>query len=252
MWLSSFLLALCLGSLGWSLRRDVADYRTFKLLTKTSERQKRYRKWVLKSFLLFSCTPVAALAILGRLGGLVELPREFRPLFGALNAHAPAASTLSPSLVGSFLGALAAGLIAGVLMPRLLRRRAKPIQVGDIAALLPRNGAETAWTALLSVNAGVGEELYFRLLLPLLLVSVCGNALAAFVIAGLIFGAVHFYQGVAGILATTIIGGALAALYLWTGNLWVAAAAHALLDLVGLVIRPTIQRLVARSTAVRA
>ncbi|MGB6132108.1 MAG: CPBP family intramembrane glutamic endopeptidase [Acidobacteriaceae bacterium] len=249
---SAILLALCLGSLAWFVRKDLAEYRAFKLLTETTERQKRYRRWAAKSFLLFSGTTMAALAILGRLRALVELPPEFRRLFDALNAHASAASNFNSGVVGAFLGALVVGLFAGLLLPRLRRRRGKPVQVGDIAALLPRNGAETAWTALLSVNAGVGEEIYFRLLLPLLLVSLGSGALAAFVIAGLIFGAMHFYQGIAGIVATTVIGGAMAALYLWTGDLWIAAGAHALLDLVGLVIRPTLQRLFAQKTAVGA
>lgn len=249
MLLSAILLALCLGSLAWFVRGDLADYRAFKLLTETADRQKRYRAWALKGFLLFTCPAVAALAILGRLRTLAALPAEFRPLFLRLNVHASAARTFTSGLVGVFLGALAAGLVVGLLLPRLLRRSVKPVQVGDIAALLPRNGAETAWAALLSVNAGIGEELYFRLLLPLLLVSVGSSALAAFVIAGLIFGPVHFYQGIAGIVGTTIVGALLAGLYLWTGNLWTAVGAHALLDLVGLVIRPALQRLIAARTA---
>lgn len=252
MLISAILLALCLGSLAWFVRDGRADYRAFKLLIETADRQRRYRAWVVKGVLLFTCPTVIALAILGRLRALAALPAEFRPLFLRLNAHASAASTFTSGLVGVFLGALAAGLVVGLVMPRLLRRRVKPVQVGDIAALLPRNGAETAWTAVLSVNAGLGEELYFRLLLPLLLVSAGSGPLAAFAIAGLIFGAVHFYQGIAGIVATTFIGALLAALYLWTGNLWIAVGAHALLDLVGLVIRPTLQRMTARRVAARA
>ncbi len=248
---SGILLAFCLGSLAWFVRNDRAEYRAFKLLTETAERQRCYRAWLVKAFLLFTCTAVAALAILGRLRALRALPPEFRPLFLDLNPHAEGASTFNGGVVGVFVGALAGGLMAGLLLPRLLRRRPKPVQVGDIAALLPRNGAETMWTALLSLNAGIGEEFYFRLLLPLLLVPVCGNALAAFVIAGLIFGAVHFYQGIAGIVGTTILGGLLAAMYLWTGSLWIAIGAHALLDLVGLVIRPTLQRWTAARGAVR-
>lgn len=251
MLLPAILLILCLGSVAWFMRGDLAEYRAFKLLTETADRQRRYRAWALKSFLLFTGSTLAALAILGRLGTLAALPPEFRPLFRDLNAHGSATSAFSGGLEGILLGALGGGLVAGLLLPRLRKRRSKPVQVGDIAALLPRNGAETAWTALLSVNAGVGEELYFRLLLPLLLVSLCGNALAAFAIAGAIFGAVHFYQGIAGIVATTIVGGALAALYLWTGDLWIAVGAHALLDLVGLVIRPTLRRMTTRRSTAR-
>lgn len=252
MLLPAILLVLCLGSLAWFVRRDLAEYRAFKLLTETAGRQKKYRAWLLKTFLLFTCVTLAALADLGRLSALAALPPEFQPLFRNLNAHASHTSLLNGGLVGLFLGALAGGLVMGLLLPRLLRRRGKPraVQAGDIAALMPRNGAETVWTALLSVNAGIGEELYFRLLLPLLLVSLGSGALLAFILAGLIFGAVHFYQGIAGIVATTILGGLLAALYLWTGNVWIAVAAHALLDLVGLVIRPTLRRLSAQRSAV--
>jgi uncharacterized protein len=251
MLLPAILLALCLGSLAWFVRKDLAAYQAFKRLTETGGRQRQYRAWLVKTFLLFTCATPAVLAILGRLRALTALPPEFQPLFLDLNAHASAASAFNGLLIGIFLGALAAGLVAGLLLPRLLRRNVKPVYAGDVAALLPRNGAETVWTALLSVNAGIGEELYFRLLLPLLLVSVGCGALSAFVLAVLIFGAVHFYQGVVGIVATTIIGALLAVLYLWTGNVWVAVAAHALLDLVGLVVRPTLLRMMAGRNAVR-
>lgn len=253
MLLSAILLFLCLGSLAWFLRKDLADYSAFKRLTDTADRQRQYRAWLLKTFALFVCTTLVALAILGRLRALTALPPEFSPLFRVLNSHAPSASLFHGMLMGILVGAMVGWTAVGFLLPRLLRRRkVKPIQAGDIAALLPRNGAETVWTALLSVNAGLGEELYFRLLLPLLLATLGTGALAAFVIAGLIFGAVHFYQGIAGIVATTIIGGLMAVIYLWTGNLWIAVGAHALLDLVGLVVRPTLRRIARHRTAADA
>jgi membrane protease YdiL (CAAX protease family) len=149
-------------------------------------------------------------------------------------------------------GAVTGIVILAFLLPRLRRRRTRPLLLGDIAPLLPRNGPETLWTAVLSINAGVGEELYFRLLLPLLLVSLGSGALAAFIIAGLIFGAMHLYQGAAGIAATTILGGALTAAYLLSGSLWFAVALHAFIDLVGLVIRPSLTRLAASRGAARA
>jgi membrane protease YdiL (CAAX protease family) len=48
-----------------------------------------------------------------------------------------------------------------------------------------------------------------------------------------------------------VLGAAFGALYLWTGNIWIAAAGHALLDTVGLVIRPSIGRLTGRIFADR-
>jgi uncharacterized protein len=73
-----------------------------------------------------------------------------------------------------------------------------------------------------------------------LLAMILGQALFAFAIAAVVFGVVHLYQGPLGILATTVLGVVLTALYLWTGQIWIAMAAHALLDVIGLVVRPAI------------
>jgi membrane protease YdiL (CAAX protease family) len=48
---------------------------------------------------------------------------------------------------------------------------------------------------------------------------------------------------------TTLVGAVFACLYLWTGSLWITMAAHAGLDLFGLVVRPTFMRLLHRPTA---
>ena len=116
--------------------------------------------------------------------------------------------------------------------------------IGDVQPLMPRNGAEIAHSVLFSVNAGFSEELFFRLLLPLLITIVVSNALVAFLAAAIIFGLVHVYQGWVGVVATTILGLLLSALYLGTGSIWIAILAHALLDVINLVVRPTLTRLV--------
>ena len=54
--LKLLLLLLCLAMLWWFLRNDAAEYAAFKKLTDTRERQRCYRHWVLKSFLVFSGT----------------------------------------------------------------------------------------------------------------------------------------------------------------------------------------------------
>jgi membrane protease YdiL (CAAX protease family) len=107
------------------------------------------------------------------------------------------------------------------------------------APRLPKTARELPGAAVLAVSAAVTEELYFRLLLPLLLVPLIG-ATAAFVAAALLFGAVHRHQGTAGMVATGLVGLALAGLYLGTGALWMAMMAHAILDLNALVLRPAI------------
>ena len=112
----------------------------------------------------------------------------------------------------------------------------KPI--GNVGSLLPRNRPEVAHAAAMSIAAGISEELAFRLFLPLLIVLVTGSALVAFGVAIAVFGAMHLYQGRAGVIATTLVGALMAAVYLMTGSLWLAMVLHALIDFNALVLRP--------------
>lgn len=233
------LLLFCLASLWFFVRNDIAEYAAFKRLTDTADRQRRYRAWALKSFLVFFAGGFVCLALLGRLDALVMLPPDFRALAGRVQS----AAGKWQSVGAGFAIGVGAALLIGLLLGVVLRSRfpkTKPVVVGDIEALIPRNWPEIAHGALVSLNAGLSEELFFRLVLPLLLAMILGQALFAFAIAAVVFGVVHLYQGPLGILATTVLGVVLTALYLWTGQIWIAMAAHALLDVIGLVVRPAI------------
>ncbi len=247
--LPAALLILALAAVGWFTWRDVAEYAAFKQLTDTKDRQARYRRWVLGAFALFVGGSLVILALLGDLGCVIHPPR---PFFGVMRwAHARGL----PSDVGPvLLGGVVAGAVLGVVLVTVIttvaaRRRGVSVEtrtLGDIAPLMPRNGAETVWTALLSINAGVGEELFFRLTLPLLIALVTGNAALAFTVAAIVFGLVHVYQGWVGVLATTVLGAVFTGVYLLAGNLAWSMALHAGFDLLGLVVRPTLARLAER------
>ncbi|MFB2351758.1 CPBP family intramembrane glutamic endopeptidase, partial [Priestia megaterium] len=77
---------------------------------------------------------------------------------------------------------------------------------GDIEPLMPRNAAEIACAIPLAINAGVTEEVFFRLALPLLAVQATGSALAGFAIACAAFALVHWYQGWKGMLVVFAVG----------------------------------------------
>jgi membrane protease YdiL (CAAX protease family) len=47
-------------------------------------------------------------------------------------------------------------------------------------------------------------------------------------------------------VATAFVGAVFAALYLWSGSLAVPIVLHLIIDLIGLVVRPTAARLLAR------
>ncbi|HEY0760500.1 MAG TPA: CPBP family intramembrane glutamic endopeptidase [Acidisarcina sp.] len=235
------LLIACLGGLYYFVRNDTDEYARFKLLTDTRDRQSRYRIWILRGLLLFALVPLISLAVLGRISTLLTQPVEFAPLSEMLRQRLPRAQMPSPGFLFGFAGALLAGLAGGLVFAKVIKRGS--VAARDILPLMPRNGPETAHTAILSINAGLGEELFFRLLLPLLLTLVFGHPAVGFVLATLIFGGMHRYQGIVGVLVTTILGAGFAVIYLWTRSLWIVVAGHALLDLFGLVVRPSLGRL---------
>jgi len=182
--------------------------------------------------MLFALPTLVGLILLGRLDALVTLPFEFRPLAASFGDRGNAAFCLIAAIGGMIAGA---GLLA-------LRHRlgGRPFSLGTIDALLPRDRAELLHAALLSIGAGVAEELFFRLLAPLLIGAVTGNALLGFGLATVLFAAAHRYQGWVGMSATLVLGGLFACFYLATGDLWAAMLLHIALNLVALVLRPAL------------
>lgn len=106
--------------------------------------------------------------------------------------------------------------------------------VKRIAALkvTPRTGAELATFLVLSVTAGVWEELLYRGFLVGYLEPHAG-VLAAVLLSSVIFGLGHLYQGRRGVLNTTMVGLAFAGLYVLSRSLWWLMLAHALIDMSG-------------------
>ena len=112
-------------------------------------------------------------------------------------------------------------------------RRALAVQLRPVAALLPRTVLERRWFALLSVTAGICEELLYR-----------GFGLAALrwaapdihttpliIASGAAFGLAHLYQGRLGMTLTGVLGAYLAWITIAIGSLVPVMVLHALLDL---------------------
>lgn len=106
------------------------------------------------------------------------------------------------------------------------------------------------WFAI-SLTAGLTEELAFRgALLETFRVSLPQpwNLIAAVVVPSLIFGALHALNRTY-FLATTAAGVYFSLLVLWSGNLWAAALAHFLYDLIVFVAEgPSARREIAATT----
>ena len=110
-----------------------------------------------------------------------------------------------------------------------------------LPGLLPNTAAERAAFALLSLSAGICEELLFRgFLIRLLHEGALALPVAgALGISSVVFGLGHAYQGWKGVCSTAIGGLALGLVFLLTGSLIPAIVLHALLDLqIPHVLRP--------------
>jgi uncharacterized protein len=110
----------------------------------------------------------------------------------------------------------------------------------DFSALVPVTPRERVLFALVALAAGICEEVVYRAwLLDALHGAVGLNGATLVVVAALLFGFGHYYQGPAGILITSVLGFAFCGLYIASGSLLVPIAIHALIDL-RVAIFPTI------------
>jgi membrane protease YdiL (CAAX protease family) len=98
--------------------------------------------------------------------------------------------------------------------------------------IIPRSTNQKRIWWFVSLHAGIGEELFFRGFL-LAILNWYLPLWAAAVIAVVLFGLAHTYQGIKGIVSTAVVGAVLMVLYLVTGSLWVSMLAHAVYDIHG-------------------
>ena len=218
-----------------TIRKDRKEYQRFKRYRTTAKRQAMYRRWLLDSFLSFGGLSVALLLLAGQF--VAPLLQELVVWPGLRDIRALVADNTGitvGAIVGIVIG-LGALTVAGV---RAARKEQEIMTVGDIRSMLPRNRQELRLGALLSINAGVVEELVFRLALPAAIYGASGSALAAVLGSVLLFGALHLYQGVSGVIGTTVVGAFMMALYVISGTIVVPILLHVIFDLRSLVLIP--------------
>lgn len=222
----SVILLVILSMVGYGAIADRKSYEQMEAAS-SQQRLKIYRKWIAASWLMYGLFSVMSLAIL--LLNNVEL---------------------ATPKVDDSLRSVAGGLIIGAMVMLICLLIASKIQ-GDKASeeerskarqmiektrggsLIAKSRQERKLAGLLSLSAGVNEELLFRLLLPLVLIGLLDESLTvlALIISVLIFGLAHTYQGVVGVLTTTVLGALLMFIYVATGSIVLAMMVHALIDL---------------------
>jgi len=102
-----------------------------------------------------------------------------------------------------------------------------------VESILPQNSRERWTFAAVAVTAGICEEVIFRgfLLHYLHVQPFTLNIGVSVLLAALIFGLAHLYQGLQGIIITTIMGIFFGLLFMATGNLLLPIILHAFIDL---------------------
>ena len=219
-----------------TFRRDQREYRRFKRFRTTKRRQLMLRRWLLISFSLFGGLALVALLASGAFVSPLLARVQGWPwvswLLSVFSTH--------PTITAGVLIGLGVGFVALTVVAIIsVRKEGEDVaSLGDVQAILPRNRQELFLGGLLSINAGVVEELLFRLALPALLFATTGNAVVAIVLSLLLFGLMHSYQGLTGIIVTTILGAAFMAIYMLTGSIVITIIIHALIDLRSLVLIP--------------
>lgn len=218
-----------------SVRKDRREYQRFKRYRTTAKRQAMMKRWLLGSFLSFAGVSTAILLLAG--GFVAPLLRELvgwpvlRDIRGFI-AHEPGVTTgIIVGLILGFVVLTAVGVLAA-------RKEDDLVSIGDIQAMIPRNRQELVLGGVMSVNAGVFEELAFRLALPALVYGATGSAVAAILGTLLLFGGLHIYQGVAGVVGTFVVGAIFMAIYIVSGTIVVPIVLHALFDLRSMVLLP--------------
>jgi len=155
-----------------------------------------------------------------------------------------------PRLTWGLLG-VTVGL--GIVVAYVLVQRAKALeddealarlrrQMRNLERMMPRSDQELRWFNRLAVTAGICEELLYRGYL----IWYLGHWLApvqAVLVASVVFGFGHAYQGPRGIALTTLVGLFMSAIVLLTGSLVACMVFHALMDLhAGYVARAAFAR----------
>jgi membrane protease YdiL (CAAX protease family) len=207
--------------------RDIPVLRRLKLFTSSAIRLSIYRSGTLSLWLL------AFGALLLSSPGDLWLVRQAGAGMAWLTDSTLALTAAVALSAAYFCMAFAPGLHCRV---RPAARRKYHAALRPLQFMLPVSASERRWWILVSITAGVCEEVFFRGFLPQFLSGELHGGwklepAGAWLLSVLIFGMGHSYQGAAGIVRTAVGGLMFSVLAIVTGNLLLPIVVHALVDL---------------------
>lgn len=141
-------------------------------------------------------------------------------------------------MIAGVVGALFIPAVIAVWNKKLQEKSSKAAR--KLAFLLPSTGEERQWWWVVSLTAGICEEIVYRGFLVHYwhVMPFHVSMTWALVVSSVIFGIGHLYQGIAGSVQTAMMGFLLGALFLITGDLLVPMMVHAVMDLRALLLLP--------------
>jgi membrane protease YdiL (CAAX protease family) len=137
---------------------------------------------------------------------------------------------VAPSPIGWLAGLLF--LLVAVALVRPYWRRSILEDKPTWRLFAPINRRERRMWVLLSLSAGVGEELVWRGVLPALLAAATGSLALAVVLSVFSFAVAHAIQGLRSVLAIAALAAAFHALVFISGSLYVGMAVHFVYDVI--------------------
>jgi membrane protease YdiL (CAAX protease family) len=207
---------------------DRVETKRLKASTDPRDRIHAYRMTI--GWQVIACAMILATVPLAE---LITPPAHDR-IFGA---------EVKPHVVLPIVG----GLLLGAMIPILVTlvkpeaREKQMVALQSIEFFLPCTPQARRWWAALSIVVGVAEEIIFRgfLIRYMLALPIGWGVGGAVIAAAVVFGIDHGYQGIAGLISTTILALVFSALFFASGSLWLPMLVHALIDMrILLLVRP--------------
>lgn len=236
----------------FAFRRDKRKYEEFTSMEETEARQKFFKAWTIEPFILYGLLSILILFWIEQISSLKVIPDFLVEFVNSLKLksgirNSKIISGIFKGIAISIVPVLIFGSTIGTYIREYKDNKDRKLKedlssgendVRNLDSLIPKNYKERIWGVVLSINAGFSEEIFFRLLAPILIYSVTGSALISIIGSTIWFGLAHYYQGISGIIITCLVGLLLFAVYLITQNIWITMIVHTTLDLNGLVLSP--------------
>jgi uncharacterized protein len=149
-------------------------------------------------------------------------------------------SDLGEQTGNTFRTLVVCGIVAAIFLllvgvQQAQKKRATPEQLekalANVKRLMPTNSTERAVWVVVSISAGVCEELLYRGWVLSLFGAALGSVWWGLLISSILFGFGHAYQGRNAIFATGVVGAVFGIVFVVTGSLIPGQLLHTAMDL---------------------